>query len=133
MAGPKIGAVPQQMDDHKNTSGAIPHGRDPHRSRAPEFYGFVAWTSTYLAFILYLLWALVPDEYIVRAGIEWYPSRYDFFFLSPLTKLNGIKLKGVGLAGARLVSCCYDDNLHRVFIHGNCCDAFIFRLRCYNW
>jgi len=46
-----------------------------HRSRAPEFYGFVAWTSTSLAFVLYVLWALLPDEYIVWLGVEWYPSR----------------------------------------------------------
>ena len=90
IAGPKTSDSDLQMDDdHKNSSGAIvPHGRDPHRSRAPEFYGFVAWTSTYLAFILYLLWALVPDEYIVRAGVEWYPSRCGFFSLYPFTKLK---------------------------------------------
>ena len=45
------------------------------RSRAPEFYGFVAWTSTYLLFCLYLLWALLPDEYIISLGITWYPNR----------------------------------------------------------
>jgi len=45
------------------------------RSRAPEFYGFVAWTSTYLLFFIFLLWALLPDEYIERLGITWYPSR----------------------------------------------------------
>ncbi|KAJ3544746.1 hypothetical protein NM688_g5707 [Phlebia brevispora] len=45
------------------------------RSRAPEFYGFVAWTSTYLLFCLYLLWALLPDEYIIWLGITWYPNR----------------------------------------------------------
>ncbi|KII87850.1 hypothetical protein PLICRDRAFT_176613 [Plicaturopsis crispa FD-325 SS-3] len=46
-----------------------------HRSRAPEFYGFVAWTSTSLLFVLFLLWALLPDECIVKLGVEWYPSR----------------------------------------------------------
>jgi len=46
-----------------------------NRSRAPEFYGFVAWTSTSLAFVLYVLWALLPDDYIVWLGVEWYPSR----------------------------------------------------------
>ena len=45
------------------------------RSRAPEFYGFVTWTSTYLLFLLYLLWALLPDEYIIALGITWYPNR----------------------------------------------------------
>ncbi|RPD69432.1 PIG-P-domain-containing protein [Lentinus tigrinus ALCF2SS1-7] len=45
------------------------------RSRAPEFYGFVAWTSTYLLFVLYLLWAFLPDERILALGVSWYPNR----------------------------------------------------------
>lgn len=52
-----------------------PEPPDEHRSRAPEFYGFVAWTSTSVVFVLYVLWALLPDEYIVWLGVEWYPSR----------------------------------------------------------
>ncbi|KAG5734043.1 Phosphatidylinositol N-acetylglucosaminyltransferase subunit P [Termitomyces sp. T112] len=47
----------------------------PGRSRAPEFYGFVAWTSTTLAFVLYILWGLLPQEYIEWFGIHWYPNR----------------------------------------------------------
>lgn len=47
------------------------------RSRAPEFYGFVAWTSTYLLFCAYLLWALLPDKYIVWLGVTWYPNRWE--------------------------------------------------------
>jgi phosphatidylinositol glycan class P protein len=46
-----------------------------YRSRAPEFYGFVAWTSTSALFFLYVSWALLPDELIVWLGVEWYPSR----------------------------------------------------------
>ncbi|KAF9500689.1 PIG-P-domain-containing protein [Pleurotus eryngii] len=46
-----------------------------HHSRAPEFYGFVAWTSTLLLFIVFILWAVLPDEWIVWLGIEWYPNR----------------------------------------------------------
>ncbi|KAI0319308.1 PIG-P-domain-containing protein [Amylostereum chailletii] len=45
------------------------------RSLAPEFYGFVAWSTTYLLFGLYLLWALLPDPWILALGVEWYPSR----------------------------------------------------------
>ena len=61
-------------------SPTAPHRWPPEseerRSRAPEFYGFVAWTSTYLLFVLYILWAILPDQYIVRIGITWYPNRY---------------------------------------------------------
>lgn len=46
------------------------------RSRAPEFYGFVAWASTYLLFVLYLAWALLPDRAILALGVSWYPNRY---------------------------------------------------------
>ncbi|KAF8737406.1 hypothetical protein AX14_012904 [Amanita brunnescens Koide BX004] len=45
------------------------------RSHAPEFHGFVAWTSTALLFVLYFLWALLPDEFIIWLGIRWYPNR----------------------------------------------------------
>ncbi|KAI0087403.1 PIG-P-domain-containing protein [Irpex rosettiformis] len=45
------------------------------RSRAPEFYGFVAWSLTYLLYCFFLLWALLPDTYLIRLGISWYPSR----------------------------------------------------------
>ncbi|PAV15199.1 PIG-P-domain-containing [Pyrrhoderma noxium] len=48
---------------------------EQRKSRAPEFYGFVAWSSTYTLFILYVLWALLPDTWIVYLGIEWYPNR----------------------------------------------------------
>jgi len=45
------------------------------RSRAPEFYGFVAWSLTSVLFVVYVIWALLPDEYILWLGINWYPSR----------------------------------------------------------
>jgi phosphatidylinositol glycan class P protein len=48
---------------------------DRERSRAPEYYGFVAWTGTAIAFVLYILWALLPDSWIQAAGVLWYPSR----------------------------------------------------------
>src|SRR5712672_1852663 len=48
----------------------------PSRSRAPEFYGFVAWAVTYLLFFLYFLWAILPDRWIIWLGVSWYPNRY---------------------------------------------------------
>jgi len=45
------------------------------KSRAPEFYGFVVWASTSLIFVLYILWALLPDSWIMALGINWYPNR----------------------------------------------------------
>ncbi|KAJ8509011.1 hypothetical protein ONZ45_g8780 [Pleurotus djamor] len=46
-----------------------------HHSRAPEFYGFAAWTATIILFVVYVLWALLPDAWIVSMGVGWYPNR----------------------------------------------------------
>ncbi|KAG6861400.1 hypothetical protein C0995_000529 [Termitomyces sp. Mi166 len=61
------------MDRVAETRSELHHR--PGRSRAPEFYGFVAWTTTTLTFVLYVLWAILPEEYIEWFGIYWYPSR----------------------------------------------------------
>jgi len=68
------------MDDLGPTSPRTPLAPyPPYRtqeiSRAPEIYGFVAYTSTSVLFILYVLWALLPDSWILAIGIDWYPSR----------------------------------------------------------
>ena len=55
---------------------AFPPQPEEYRSRAPEFYGFVAWSSTYLLFVLFILWSVLPDEWIVWSGVTWYPNRY---------------------------------------------------------
>ncbi|EKM76745.1 hypothetical protein AGABI1DRAFT_78184 [Agaricus bisporus var. burnettii JB137-S8] len=47
----------------------------PAKSRAAEFYGFVAWASTSVLFVVYVLWALFPDEWIEALGVDWYPNR----------------------------------------------------------
>ncbi|KAI3597861.1 phosphatidylinositol class p [Moniliophthora roreri] len=60
-----------------DTSVFTPYHASPqtHRSKALELYGFVAWTSTPFLFVIYLLWALLLDEYIVASGVDWYPNR----------------------------------------------------------
>jgi len=45
------------------------------KHRVPEFHGFVAWASTSVLFFTYVLWALLPDEWLVALGVEWYPNR----------------------------------------------------------
>lgn len=54
---------------------AFPPRPEEYRSRAPEFYGFVAWSSTYLLFALFILWSFLPDEWIIWSGVTWYPNR----------------------------------------------------------
>jgi len=54
---------------------AFPPQPEEYRSRAAEFYGFVAWSSTYLLSLLFILWSFLPDEWIVWSGVTWYPNR----------------------------------------------------------
>lgn len=58
------------------------------KSRAPEFYGFVAWASTSALFFVYILWALLPDECIVTLGVDWYPNRSVLLHITWLLGLN---------------------------------------------
>ena len=74
--------VSRKDDEDEPTSPTSPLAQFPplppieSRSRAPEFYGFVAWAVTYLSFILYFIWAILPEEWIKRLGVTWYPNRY---------------------------------------------------------
>src|ERR1700760_3221024 len=70
----------------------FPPQPEEYRSRAPEFYGFVAWSSTYLLFALFILWSFLPDEWIVWSGVTWYPNRY---FRLPPPPLSGNHLRSV--------------------------------------
>ena len=67
--------------DEEPTSPSSPLAQFPppppaeSRSHAPEFYGFVAWAVTCLLFVLYFLWAILPDQWITWLGVTWYPNR----------------------------------------------------------
>jgi hypothetical protein len=71
----------KDKDKDEPTSPSSPLAQFPplppaeSRSRAPEFYGFVAWAVTCLLFVLYFLWAILPDEWIIWLGVTWYPNR----------------------------------------------------------
>jgi len=41
-----------------------------------ELYGFVSWNLSAFVFILYLLWAFVPNEYLNEFGIYYIPDKY---------------------------------------------------------
>ncbi|KAF8307164.1 PIG-P-domain-containing protein [Clavulina sp. PMI_390] len=69
------------LDETSNTSPAeaqppaVPPTDTFPATRAREFYGFVALVSTALLFIAYVLWGLLPGEWLWAAGIQWYPNR----------------------------------------------------------
>ena len=72
------------------------------RSRAPEFYGFVAWAVTCLLFVLYFLWAILPDEWIIWLGVTWYPNRCVQPRGVPSLLPSGKTTVGLAIAGALL-------------------------------
>ncbi|KAH9991204.1 PIG-P-domain-containing protein [Russula compacta] len=80
-SGPRPSRASEEDKRPQPTSPASPLAQFPplppaeSRSRAPEFYGFVAWAVTYLLFALYFLWAILPDEWIMWLGVSWYPNR----------------------------------------------------------
>ncbi|CAG8506076.1 23320_t:CDS:2, partial [Racocetra persica] len=41
-----------------------------------EYYGFVLYLLSFIAFAIYLLWAYLPKEILESLGITYYPDRY---------------------------------------------------------
>ena len=50
------------------------HSPAPTPSRA--VYGFVLWLLSHAALLLYLVWALLPDQYLHWAGLDFLPQKY---------------------------------------------------------
>ncbi|KAG9307795.1 hypothetical protein G9A89_023360 [Geosiphon pyriformis] len=40
------------------------------------YYGFVLYLVSIMAYVIYLIWAYLPDEALISLGITYYPSRY---------------------------------------------------------
>merc|ERR1712228_998588 len=44
-------------------------------SQFSDVYGFILWIFVRICSVLYLMWALIPDEFWHSHGINYYPSR----------------------------------------------------------
>lgn len=67
-----ISPWPPLPADH--ASRQSPAGSDELPS-AKEIYGLIAVLGTYLAFGVYLTWAILPPSWLDAVGWTWYPSR----------------------------------------------------------
>ncbi|KAI8906999.1 PIG-P [Powellomyces hirtus] len=57
---------------------ASPTGPVPTQSSSEfrEYYGFVVYLTSFVAFATYLVWALCSDEVINGLGVYYYPTRW---------------------------------------------------------
>jgi len=45
-------------------------------NRQAEVYGFVGWAASFVAYVIFLVWSVVPDEALHAIGITYYPQKY---------------------------------------------------------
>lgn len=45
-------------------------------AKPTEVYGFVGAISTLVAFVVFIIWAYLPESWLHAVGITYYPSRY---------------------------------------------------------
>ena len=50
-----------------------------------EVYGFVGWIITLFAIVIFLIWAYIPNSFLLQMGISYYPDKWWAPLLSPHT------------------------------------------------
>ncbi|GAA5960052.1 hypothetical protein JCM3765_006148 [Sporobolomyces pararoseus] len=67
------------ISEQQRATSSLPSHFPPRNPTDPaptvESQGFVLYISSLLLYVLYLFWSFLPDRYLEKAGIEWYPSR----------------------------------------------------------
>eukprot|EP00842_Homolaphlyctis_polyrhiza_P003167 jgi/Hompol1/3851/HPOL_006784-RA len=71
-------------------------------SATREYYGFVLYMASFVAVVLYCVWAVFPDEALEHIGITYYPSRH-WALVCPLWTLGLIPFTLLMFTGANLV------------------------------
>ncbi|KYR01673.1 hypothetical protein DLAC_01677 [Tieghemostelium lacteum] len=66
-----------QNNSNNNNSNTVQTVKQPEKKGAnAEVYGFVYWIATFVGYIIYLLWAFIPEDTLHRLGMHYYPSKY---------------------------------------------------------
>lgn len=83
----------------------------PFPSPERGVYGFAIYVATYTSLVLYLLWALLSDEWLRYIGFTYFPQKFWTIIL-PLYILVFVALFLVGYVGATLLLVPNPDSIH---------------------
>mmetsp|Transcript_29876 Transcript_29876/g.41334 ORF Transcript_29876/g.41334 Transcript_29876/m.41334 type:complete len:176 (-) Transcript_29876:2-529(-) len=53
-----------------------PLSEEDSGANSAEAYGFVGWISSAIAYVIYIVWAFVPEAYLHQVGVTYYPSKF---------------------------------------------------------
>ena len=59
----------------------------PSTTGLTEVYGFVLWMTTFVIYVVFILWAYLPEEVLVSMGVTYYPSKSVSSFSSASASL----------------------------------------------
>ncbi|KAJ3149558.1 hypothetical protein HDU89_003610 [Geranomyces variabilis] len=74
----------------------------PTRSETREYIGFAIYLASFVAFVLYLAWAVLPDAVLHALGLSYYPTRWWALAL-PVWVLGLIPFIPIAFTGINLL------------------------------
>jgi len=60
------------------------------KTRSTEVYGFVLWITTFVIYVIFLLWAFLPEETLIGFGITYYPAKWWAIALPSYVLVSGV-------------------------------------------
>ncbi|KAF2078608.1 hypothetical protein CYY_000108 [Polysphondylium violaceum] len=66
----------QQVSSSQQLQPQQPVQQTTTKGANTEVYGFVYWIATFLGYIIYLLWAFIPESALAELGVHYYPNKY---------------------------------------------------------